>query len=73
METAAKIGEKKMSFSYMNVHMISVTTRENVISLSGENLTEVNLIPARAGLFDLNTSKVKVMTIYPTHRNNLGR
>lgn len=41
--------------------------------LSRENVTEVTLILARAGLFDLGGSKVKDMTVCPKHRNNLGR
>ncbi|KAL9988693.1 hypothetical protein ACROYT_G003167 [Oculina patagonica] len=41
--------------------------------LSRENVTEVTLILARAGLFDLGVSKVKDMTVCPKHRNNLGR
>ena len=41
--------------------------------LSREKMTEVELILARAGLFDLGGSKVKEMNICPTHRNNLGR
>ena len=41
--------------------------------LSCENVTEIDLILARAGLFDLSASKVKQMTVCPKHRNNLGR
>ena len=41
--------------------------------LSRENVTEIDLILARAGLFDLSASKVKEMTVCPKHRNNLGR
>ena len=41
--------------------------------LSRENVTEIDLILARAGLFDLGASKVKEMTVCPKHRNNLGR
>ena len=41
--------------------------------LSRENVTEIDLILDRAGLFDLSASKVKQMTVCPKHRNNLGR
>ena len=64
-------GEENVIFRRECSHDISNNLRE--CHLSGENLTEVNLILARAGLLDLNTSKLKGMTIYPTHRNNLGR
>ena len=64
-------GEENVIFLHECSHDISNNPRE--CHLSGEKLTEVNLILARAGLFDLGMSKVKEMTIYPTHRNNLGR
>ena len=41
--------------------------------LSRKNVTEIDLILARVGLFDLSASKVKEMTVCPKHRNNLGR
>lgn len=41
--------------------------------LSHENITQVNLILMWPELLDLRMSKVKGMTICPTHRNNLGQ
>ena len=41
--------------------------------LSRENVTKIDIILARAGLFDLSASKVKEMTVCPKHRSNLGR
>ena len=41
--------------------------------LSPENVTDIDIILARAGLFDLSASRVKEMTVCPKHRNNLGR
>ena len=64
-------GEENVIFLRECSHDICNNLRE--CHLSGEKLTEVNLILARAGLFDLGMSKVKEMKIYPTHRNNLGR
>ena len=40
--------------------------------LSREHVTEIDLILARTGLFDLTASKVKEMTVCPKHRNSLG-
>jgi len=36
-------------------------------------VTEIDLVLARVGLFDLSASKVKEMTVCPKHRKNLGR
>jgi len=41
--------------------------------LSRENMTETDVILARAGLFDLDYSNAGRMKICPAHRNNLGR
>ena len=41
--------------------------------LSRENVSEIDLILARAGMFDLIASKVKEMTVCPKHRDSLGR
>ena len=41
--------------------------------LSRKKMTEVELILAHAGLYDLGGSNVKETNICPTHQNNLGR
>lgn len=64
-------GEEDVVFLRECFHDISNHLRS--CHLSRENVTEVNLILARAGLFDLGASKVKEMTVCPSHRNNLGR
>ena len=64
-------GEENVIFLRECSHDISSHLRG--CHLSRENVTEVNLLLAGAGLFDLGISKVKEMTICPTHRNNLGR
>ena len=64
-------GEENVIFLRECSHDISSHLRG--CHLSRENVTEVNLLLARAGLFDLGMSKVKEMTICPTYRNNLGR
>ena len=64
-------GEEKIVFLHECVHEISNHLRR--YHLSRENVTEVDLILARAGLFDLSARKVKEMTVCPKHRNNLGR
>ena len=64
-------GEGKIIFLRECVHQMSNHLRG--CHLSRENVTEIDLILARAGVFDLNASKVKQMTVCPKHRNNLGR
>ena len=64
-------GEGKIIFLHECVHEMSNHLRR--CHLSRENVTEIDLILARAGLFDLSASKVKQMTVCPKHRNNLGR
>ena len=65
-------GEKDIIFLHDCTHDISNHLR--TCHLSREPyVTEVNLILARAGLFDLGASKINEMTVCPKHRNNLGR
>ena len=52
-------GEEKIIFPHECVHEISNHLRR--CHLSHEDVTEINLILARAGLFDLRASKVKEM------------
>ena len=63
-------GEEKIIFLRECVGEISNHLRR--CHLSRENVTEIDIILARAGLFDLSASKVKEMTVCPKHRNNLG-
>ena len=64
-------GEEKLIFLRECKQEISNHLRR--CHLSRENVTEIDLILARAGLFDLSASKVKEMTVCAKHRNNLGR
>ena len=64
-------GEEKVIFLRECVGEISNQLRR--CHLSRENVTEIDIILARAGLFDLSASNVKEMTVCPKHRNNLGR
>ena len=64
-------GEGKRIFLHECVHEMS--NHLHRCHLSRENVTEIDLILAQAGLFDLSASKVKQMTVCPKHRNNLGR
>ena len=66
-------GEEKIIFLRECVGEISNHLRR--CHLSRENVTEIDIILARAsaGLFDLSRSKVKEMTVCPKHRNNLSR
>ena len=64
-------GEEKVIFLRECVGEISNHLRS--CHLSHENVTEMDIILARAGLFDLSASKVKEMIVCPKHRNNLGR
>ena len=66
-----KRGEGKIIFLCNCGHEISNQLRK--CHLSRENVTEIDLILARAGLFDLSASNVKQMTVCPKHRNNLRR
>ena len=66
-----KRGEGKIILLRECGHEISNHLRR--CHLSRENVTEIDLILARAGLFDLSASTVKQMTVCPKHRNNLGR
>ena len=64
-------GEGKIILLHECVHEMSNHLRR--CHLSRENVTQIDLILARAGLFDLSASKVKRMTVCPKHRNNLDR
>ena len=65
-------GEGKIIFLHECVHEMSNHLRR-CHSRSRENVTEIDLILAGAGVFDPSASKVKQMTVCPKHRNNLGR
>ena len=43
------------------------------VHLSRENVSEKDLILARAGLLDLSEEQIKKMTIFPAHRHSLGK
>ena len=58
-------GEEKVIFLRECVGEISNHLRR--CHLSRENVTEIDIILARAGLFDLSASKVKEMTVCPKH------
>ena len=64
-------GEKDVIFLSECYHDISNHLRR--CHLSRENVAEINLILAWAGLFDFGASKVKDKTVCPKHGNNLGR
>ena len=64
-------GEENIIFLHECVGEISNHLRR--CHLSRENVTEIDLVLARVGLFDLSASKVKEMTVCPKHRKNLGR
>lgn len=64
-------GEEKIIFLRECVGEISNHLRR--CHLSRENATEIDIILAWSGLFDLSASKVKEMTVCAKHRNNLGR
>ena len=64
-------GEEEIIFLRECMHEIGNHLRR--CHLSRENVTEIDLILVRAGLFDLTASKVKEMTVCPKHRNSLGR
>ena len=51
----------------------SITSHLNSCHLSRENMTEYELILARAGVFELPLAKVNEMMICPKHRHSLGK
>ena len=59
-------GEGKIIFLREYVHEMSNHLCR--CHLSRENVTEIGLILARAGLFDLSVSNVKEMTVCPKRR-----
>ena len=63
-------GEEKLIFLRECKQEISNHLRR--CHLSRENVTEIDLILARAGLFDLSASKVKEMTVCPNTETTLA-
>ena len=50
-----------------------VTNHLSAVHLSKSNLSEVQLILVRAGMFNIREEKIANMKIYPNHRHWLGK